>query len=46
MSDIVVRVENLVKKYEIAHQKQGGNISFRDAIANGTKSLGRKLKSS
>ncbi|MGL5805461.1 MAG: ABC transporter ATP-binding protein, partial [Xenococcaceae cyanobacterium] len=46
MSDIVVSVENLVKKYEIAHQKQGANISFRDAIANGTKSLGRKLKSS
>jgi lipopolysaccharide transport system ATP-binding protein len=46
LSDIVVRVENLVKKYEIAHQKQGANISFRDAIANGTKSLGRKFKSS
>lgn len=46
MSDTVVRVENLVKKYEISHQKQNVNISFRDAIANGTKSLGRKLKSS
>ncbi|MGL5875980.1 MAG: ABC transporter ATP-binding protein, partial [Xenococcaceae cyanobacterium] len=45
MSDIVVSVENLVKKYTIAHQKQSNNGSFRDAILSATKSLGRKFKS-
>jgi lipopolysaccharide transport system ATP-binding protein len=46
VSDIVVNVENLVKKYTIAHQKQRANSSFRDAIASATKSFGHQVKSS
>lgn len=43
MSDPVIRVENLGKKYIIEHQKQGRYTALRDVIANGTKSLGRQL---
>lgn len=43
MSDAVIRVENLGKKYIIGHQKQERYLSLRDAIANGAVSLGRKL---
>ncbi|MBD2176646.1 ATP-binding cassette domain-containing protein [Pseudanabaena sp. FACHB-1998] len=39
MSDTVIRVENLSKKYIIGHQKQERYTSLRDVIANGTKSL-------
>ncbi len=39
MSDTVIRVENLSKRYVIGHQKQGGNVTLRDAIANGARSL-------
>jgi lipopolysaccharide transport system ATP-binding protein len=41
VSETVVRVENLVKKYVIAHQNQGANTTLRDAIASGAKSLSR-----
>lgn len=43
MSDTVIRVENLGKKYIIGHQKQGRYTALRDVIANGAKSLGRQL---
>jgi lipopolysaccharide transport system ATP-binding protein len=43
MSDTVIRVENLGKKYIIAHQKQERYTALRDVIANGAKSLGRQL---
>jgi lipopolysaccharide transport system ATP-binding protein len=33
MSDSVIRVENLGKKYIIGHQQQGGYKTLRDAIA-------------
>ena len=39
MSDTVVRVENLSKKYIIGHQQKEQNTTLRDAIANGTKGL-------
>ena len=43
MSDTVVRVENLVKKYALNHQKQRTNTTLRDAITNSASSLTRKL---
>lgn len=45
MSDTVIRVENLGKKYAIAHQKQEGYTTLRERIADGTKSLSRRLLS-
>jgi lipopolysaccharide transport system ATP-binding protein len=39
MSDTVVRVENLSKKYIIGHQRQERYTTLRDSIANGTKGL-------
>lgn len=43
MSDTIIRVENLGKKYIIGHKKPERYTALRDVIANGTKSLGRKL---
>ncbi len=43
MSDTVIQVENLGKKYIIGHQKQENYTALRDVIANGVKGLGRKL---
>ncbi|MBW4596866.1 MAG: ABC transporter ATP-binding protein [Brasilonema angustatum HA4187-MV1] len=46
MSDTVIRVENLSKKYVLSHQQTGGSASYnslRDKITDGTKSLGKKL---
>lgn len=43
MSETVIRVENLSKKYIIGHQKQERYTALRDVIAEGAKSLGRKL---
>jgi len=40
MSDTVIRVENLSKKYIIGHQKQERYVSLRDAIADKVKSFG------
>jgi lipopolysaccharide transport system ATP-binding protein len=45
MSDVVIRVENLSKKYIIGHQKQERHTSFRDVISNGAKSLWQGLTS-
>ena len=45
MSDTVIRVENLGKKYIIKHQQQGRSnyVALRDVMANGVKSLGRRV---
>jgi lipopolysaccharide transport system ATP-binding protein len=44
MSDTIIRVENLSKKYVISHQQEVGQYrTLRDLISNGTKSLSRKL---
>ena len=42
MTNPVIRVENLGKKYIIGHQKQEKYTALRDVIANGVKSLGKK----
>ncbi|WP_373547101.1 ABC transporter ATP-binding protein [Chamaesiphon sp.] len=39
MSDTVVQVENLSKKYIIGHQKQESYTTLRDSITNGAKGL-------
>ncbi len=43
MSDTVIRAENLGKKYILGHQRQERYTALRDVMANGAKSLGRKL---
>lgn len=43
MSDTIIRVENLSKKYIIGHQKQERYTALRDVIANGAKSVERQL---
>ena len=43
MSDTVILVENLCKKYIIGHQKQEGYTALRDVLADGAKSLGRQV---
>lgn len=40
MSDTVIRVENLGKKYIIGHQKQERYTALRDVITNKVKSIG------
>lgn len=43
MSEPVIRVENLGKKYVIGQRKQEKYSTLRDAIANGTKSIIQKV---
>jgi lipopolysaccharide transport system ATP-binding protein len=43
MSDIVIKVENLSKKYIIRHQQAQQYTALRDVIADGVKSIGRRL---
>ena len=43
MSDAVIRVENLSKKYIIGHQKQERYTALRDVIANGAKNFAQGL---
>lgn len=51
MSDVMIRVENLGKKYMIGHQAQSGGwkpnrgnyVALRDVLANGVKSFGKRL---
>lgn len=43
MSDTVIRVENLCKKYIIGHQKQERYTALRDVVADGAKSFGRQV---
>lgn len=45
MSDSVIKVENLSKKYLLTHQGQEKYTALRDVIANGVKQLGKKLLS-
>ena len=40
MSDTVIRVENLGKKYIIGHQQQERYTALRDVITNKVKSIG------
>ena len=44
MSDAIIRVENLGKKYIIGHQQKEPYTALRDVIANRVKSLGKKLR--
>lgn len=46
MSDTVIRVENLGKKYVLSHQQQGSSryVALRDVIADSVKSVGRRLR--
>jgi lipopolysaccharide transport system ATP-binding protein len=43
VSDPIIRVENLGKKYILGHQKQQPYTALRDVIADGVKSFGRSL---
>ncbi len=43
MSDTVIRVENLSKRYVIGHQRQERYTTLRDAIANGARSLKQRI---
>ena len=43
MSDTVIRVENLSKKYIIRHQQAQQYTALRDVISDGVKSIGRRL---
>ena len=42
MSDTVIKVENLSKRYVIGYQHQDRYSTLRDAIANSAKSLKQK----
>ena len=43
MSDTVIKVENLGKKYVIGHQKQERYTALRDVIAKGARSVAKKI---
>lgn len=43
MSNTVIQVENLSKKYALGAQNQGRYTTLRDVLANGAKSVSRKL---
>jgi lipopolysaccharide transport system ATP-binding protein len=43
MSDTVIKVENLSKKYIIRHQQAQQYTALRDVVADGVKSIGRRL---
>ncbi|MBW4566644.1 MAG: ABC transporter ATP-binding protein [Tolypothrix carrinoi HA7290-LM1] len=44
MSDTVIRVENLAKKYVLGHQEEGSSYkTFRGAMTNAAKSVGNAL---
>ena len=44
MSDTVIRVENLGKKYVIGHQQEGERYTaLRDVVANGAKGCRQAL---
>ncbi|WP_041233975.1 ABC transporter ATP-binding protein [Cylindrospermum stagnale] len=45
MSDTVIQIENLSKKYVLSHQQEGQSRykSLRESISNGAKSLGKKI---
>ena len=43
MSNTVIKVENLSKRYVIGHQRQERYSTLRDAIANSAKSLKQRF---
>jgi hypothetical protein len=44
MSDAVIRVENLSKKYTLSHQQEGRSYkSLRDGMAEGAQAIGDRL---
>ena len=43
MSDTVIKVENLSKRYVVGHQRQERYSTLRDAIANSAKSLKQRF---
>ena len=43
MSDTVIKVENLSKKYILSHQGQEKYTALRDVMANGIKNIGKKI---
>lgn len=45
MSDTVIKVENLSKKYIIGHQRQERYTALRDVMAEGAKNFARRLTS-
>lgn len=45
MSDVVIKVENLSKKYILSHQSQERYTALRDVMANKARSLGRRVLS-
>lgn len=46
MSDSVIQVENLGKKYVLGHQQQGNSryVALRDVVADGVKSFSSRLR--
>ena len=44
MSDTVIKVENLGKKYVLGHQQQERYTALRDVLANGARGLVRSFK--
>jgi lipopolysaccharide transport system ATP-binding protein len=45
MSETVIRVDNLSKKYIISHQQKERYTALRDVMARGVKNLGKKILS-
>jgi len=45
MMSVVIKVENLSKKYILSHQGQEKYTALRDVLSNGVKRLGKKLLS-
>ncbi len=45
MSDTVIKVENLSKKYILSHRRQERYTALRDVIARGANNIGKKLLS-
>lgn len=45
MSDTVIKVENLSKKYIIRHQQKERYTALRDVMARGVKNIGKKILS-
>ncbi len=43
VSDTVIRIESLGKKYVLGHQKQGEYTTLREKITDGAKALNRRL---
>ena len=43
MSDTVIKVENLSKKYILSHQQQESYVALRDVMTRGMKNIGKKI---